>query len=91
MIMYGLRIKGKKDLLKVSTRSNSDGEFCCDTQFILEDSNWDYPIWLVNKRKQAEKVAKESTDWYNAGYETPTWDNEDWDLEVVEVELIVKG
>ena len=98
MIMYGLRIKGKEVLLKVSTQSNSDGEFCTDIQHILEDSTWEYPLWLVSSRETAEHVAKHSTDWYNAGYETPTWPR-DWtaigrrkavELEVVEVEITVK-
>ena len=88
---YGLVVRGSNKLLKVRTQSNSDGEFCCDTQYILIDSNWeDYPLWLVQEREVADKAAKVHTEWYNAGYDTPSWENKKYDLEVVEVEISIK-
>lgn len=90
MKMYGIVVKGTTELLRVRTDSNEGGDFCCSTQYILTDWGNDYPLWLVGNREDAKTAIKESTKWYNAGYETPTWEKKSWDLQVVEVDITVK-
>lgn len=100
MIKYGLRNKKNGRLLTVYTRSNADGDFCCDIQHILIESakpiediminreNYD-ELWLVNSYEKAKK-AMVSTEWYNANYETPTHDYDPDVLEVIKVEVSIK-
>lgn len=86
---YGLRHLKTGKLMSVSTRSNSGGDCCCETQYMLDDYS-DSP-WIVDNIVTAAYVRENSTEWYNAGYETPTNDYNAEDLEVVEIELVVKN
>lgn len=88
---YGLVIKGTNKLLGYEVRSNSDGDFCCENQYIL--TNFDSASkWLVTDKKQAKEAAETNTNWYNADYETPShgYGVKEKELEVVEVELTIK-
>ncbi len=80
-IKYGLLYKGK--VLGYNTQSNSDGQNCCETQYTLD--NTEENEWLVDSKIQAEWVRNYSTEWYNAGYDTPTNPYNKEDLKVVEV------
>ena len=46
-------------------------------------------MWLVDSVEHAEFVRNFPTEWFNAGYETPSHDFESDDLEVVSVEIVV--
>lgn len=68
--MFTLRFIGTEKLVGFEVNSNSEGEFCAPNEFILTD--WeDDPIWVVRSRQIAENAAKYSTQWFNAGFETP--------------------
>ena len=84
---YGLRNIKTKTLVGISTRSNADGECCYETQYLL-DLSGDIP-WIVTDAINAEWVRKNSTEWYNAGYETPTNEYDPDTLEVVEVKFVI--
>jgi len=83
MIKYGLRETKTGKVLGYYTTSNSDGDFCIDTAYTLCSSEDN--MWLVNSRFLAAYVRKNSTAWYNAGYDTPMHDYNPKELEVVKV------
>jgi len=83
---YGLWHIKKKKLLNYMTDSNRDGDFCCDTQFILTEYENDLP-WLVDTAYNAEYVRNFSTEWYNADFETPTHHFDPEELKVVKVTI----
>lgn len=80
---FGLRNIKTRKLMGVSTRN-----CCCETQYIL-DLYGENP-WIVEDALTAAWVRENSTEWYNAGYETPTNEYDPEELEVVEIELVVK-
>ena len=90
MNKYGLRNKSNGKLIGYSTQSNAGGESCRDEQYLLDTDQ--EKLWLVDEPEHAEWVRWNSTEWFNAGYETPThpsnWDSDMW--EVVTVEIVVK-
>lgn len=85
---FGLRNIKTNTLAGVSTRSNEGGECCCETQYILDDCS-NIP-WIVESALTAAWVRENSTEWYNAGYDTPTNEYDPESMEVVEIELVVK-
>jgi hypothetical protein len=85
---FGLRNIKTKQLVGVSTRSNAGGDCCCETQYLL-DLSGDTP-WIVEDALTTAWVRENSTEWYNAGYDTPTNEYDPATLEVVEIELVVK-
>lgn len=88
--MYCLRHKISGELIGYFTSSNADGSFCVDVQYILTEGAENNKLWSVKDKYQAEYVRKFSTEWYNAGYDSPTHYFKPDDLEVVEVEIIQK-
>ena len=69
------------------SESNDNGEYCVSESFTLEPK-FSRNLWAVCERRTAEKVIENgSQEWYNAGYETPTYFCESSELEVVEFEL----
>lgn len=89
---YSLRHKVTKKLVTFYTQSNEDGEFCIPVQYII-DLDADYPMWLVDTEEKAEEALKQSTEWYNASYDTPThsYSLKKEELEVVEVHLKIQN
>jgi len=85
-IKYALRYKKKNKLLGYYISSNADGDFCCDSQYILSYIEMDN-IWFVDSPEKAEWVRHNSTLWYNADYNTPTHEYEAKELEVVKVKI----
>ena len=85
---FGLRNIKTNTLVGVSTRSNEGGEFCGDVQYLL-DLSGDTP-WIVEDALTAAWVRENSTEWYNAGYETPTNEYDPESMEVVAIEIHVK-
>jgi site-specific DNA-adenine methylase len=83
---YGLLYKKSNKLLGFYTSSNSDGEDCCEEQFILDD---DYAgrVWIVDNELTAGYVRMFSTEWYNAGYDTPTNPYKPEELKVVKITI----
>jgi hypothetical protein len=73
MKLYGLYSKKKECLLGFTTTSNSDGDFCVGVAFELSCYHGGDNLWTTPKKETAEDVAKSSTEWYNAGYESPEW------------------
>lgn len=85
---YGLRQKSTGQLVGYCTSSNADGDCCVEEQYILQPGS--DQLWLVDDPEQAEYVRLNSTEWYNAGFDTPTNNLDSDDLEVVEVNVEVK-
>jgi len=83
---YGLRLKETGEVLGFYYESNSGLDFCGETTCNLSIS--DDKMWLVDDKYQAEYVRNYSTEWYNAGYETPTNPFESEELEVVKVKVV---
>ena len=85
---YGLRVKKTGELLKFITVSNDGADFCDSVSYYLDVDG--ESEWLVDTPENAEYVRNVSTEWYNAGYETPkhSHDFDPDELEVVEVEII---
>lgn len=87
-IKHALKHKKSGKLVGYCTSSNRDGEFCCDTQYILEIN--DDNIWYVDSKEHAEWVRHNSTEWFNAGYDTPTHYFKSSELIVVEAIITTK-
>ena len=77
---YALLHKKTKTLLGFYTSSNN-GEFCTDVEYSLvyDEEN----IWLVDSFEKADYVKNNSTEWYNANYNTPSHSYHFDELEVV--------
>lgn len=86
MIKYGLRVKKTGKVLGFSTSSNEDGDFCVDVSYELDQ--YQDNKWLVDDPNLAAYVAKFSTKWFNAGYNTPKHRFKEDELEVVTIEII---
>jgi len=85
---FGLRHKETGVVVGIDRSSNEGCNFCGETQHILNKDTAE--MWLVDDAQLAEWVRYNSTEWYNAEYESPTHDFEPDELEVVEVEIITK-
>lgn len=85
-VKYGLRHKKTGELLKVSLTSNGEDYEGVSISHTLSDYGKD---WLVDKMFTAEYVRRNSTEYYNAEYETPKHSFKMDDLEVVKVGIIV--
>lgn len=81
---YGLFHKNKNSLLGVDSESDNSGE-SIGTYYTLS-YNQD-PIWMVKNKLIASYVRVFSTEWYNAGYETPINPYEPEELDVVKIEV----
>lgn len=86
---YGLRQKSTGQLVGYEISSNEGGDFCGEFQYILEVG--DERLWLVDDPQQAEFVRLNSTEWYNAGYDTPTHHFKADDFEVVVINVAVSA
>jgi hypothetical protein len=80
--MFALYHKKLKKFMGFYTVSNEGGEFCVGTQHHL--STCSECVWVVTSKEVAQKAAKTSTEWYNAGYSTPV-NQYAGELEVVEL------
>ena len=87
IIKYALKYVKSNTLLGFNIQSNGDEDFCNDLQHSLDihEDN----IWLVDKIEMAEYVKNNSTEWYNAGYNTPSHQFKPNELEVVKVTINV--
>ena len=86
---YRLRHKKTNEYLKVRTESNSEGDFCCEDQHILETDKYNNRVWIAKSPEHAEWVRHNSTRWYNADYETPSHDFKADELEVMSVDITI--
>lgn len=66
---YALRHIASDNLLGFVTRSNDGQDFCGDVSYELVSYNDN--IWYAKTPEHAEWVRNNSTEWYNAGYDTP--------------------
>lgn len=87
MVRFGLREKKSGKVLGYSVVANDPDGYCGAVSYTLEAG--EDPIWLVDHIEDAEYVRRYSTEWFNAGYESPEHNFKPEDLEVVEVELVV--
>lgn len=72
--MFTLRNKRTGEFARWWTQSNDNADFAVSSQFYIEF--WkDGKLWCVDTLEEVEQVLQKSTEWYNAGYYTPTWDN----------------
>jgi len=85
---YALRHIKEDKLLTFYVSSNGDADFCGDTQTSLGTS--DEQTWYAKTDVEAEYVRQHSTQWYNAGYETPSHEYKPEELEVVCVEMRIE-
>lgn len=85
---YGLRMKQSGKILGFTVSSNEGGEFCGENTYELDELEDN--MWLVDSEYQAAYVARYSTPWYNAGYETPKNPYKVEDLQVVKIEMMVE-
>jgi len=81
---FGLRNKSNGKILGYYTQPNL-ADCCVETQYILDTES--EQMWLVNEPENAEWVRLNPTEWYNAGYNTPSHSFDDNELEVVSVEI----
>ena len=88
-VKYGLRVKKTDKLVKFSSESNDGKDFCGDTTVRLNE--YGDQEWLVDDAYIAEYVRNFSTEWYNAGYETPRHGYEPEELEVMQVTIITRS
>ena len=98
-VRYSLRNKKSGKYVEFSTQSNADGDFCCETQYLISESYKPLEeiigneLWIVDSYAIAEKARTTHTEWYNAGYETPShYYKRDWnpdDYEVVRIEMVL--
>jgi len=86
IIKYALLHKKSNTLVGFYTTSNS-GEFCTDVEYnlVYDEEN----IWVVDSFEKAEYVRNNSTDWYNANYNTPQHSYHSNELSVVKLEIEV--
>ena len=88
--MYGLRVKGNNELLKVECLGNEDHSNCGSYQATLEKYFGDI-VWLTEHKDVAESVMNNPPSWYNSDLETPQHSMDASLLEVVEVTLTIDG
>lgn len=72
MDLYGLKHIESGNMLCYTIESNGDAEFCGDFSYTLDEDEHSNKIWLVGSPQHAEFVKNVSTEWYNAGYNTPS-------------------
>ena len=88
-VQYGLRVKKTSELCTFYTTSNAGADFCNDTAYHLSTDD-EEQLWLVDTYINAEYVRHNSTEWYNAGHDTPNHDYKLEELEVVEVIMTIQ-
>lgn len=86
MKKYSLLNKKTQKLVEYTTSPNT-GEFCVDVEFTLCENG--EQVWLVDSYETAKSVHRTPTPWYNARYETPNYDLDMNDYDVVAVHMFV--
>lgn len=94
-VVYALRHIKSENLLSMRVSSNGNAEFCNDHTVRLEIPyndiyEWNPDTWYIDTAYNAEYVRQFSTEWYNSSERTPNHTFEPEELEVVQVERIVK-
>jgi hypothetical protein len=83
---YGLLHKKSNSLLGVSIETDNSGESVGRIHTLENDRE---PLWIVEDKLTASYVRVNSTEWYNAGYDTPVNPFDPEELDVVKIELNV--
>ena len=88
-VKYGLKHKKTNRILKYYTNSNRENHDCVDTTYTLTNPDYEssYEDWLVNSKILAGFVRANSTEWYNADYETPKHGFTEDELDVVKITI----
>lgn len=88
MKKYSLLNKKTQKLVEFDSTSNTGIGPCVDVMYTLCENG--EQVWLVDSYETANIVhSNPSTPWYNAGYETPNYNLDMNDYEVVEVHIFV--
>jgi hypothetical protein len=82
---YGLLHKKSGKIVGYETQSNAGGYACCDTAHTLDANS--HLMWIVEDELNAAFVRMFSTEWYNAGYETPTNPYKPEELRVIKIRI----
>ena len=69
--MFAIRNKETGELASWEVNS-TDGEFCVSVQVSL--TFFDGPVAVFPDRWTAENALRVDTQWYNAGFNNPSWD-----------------
>ena len=85
---FGLRFKSSGKIVTHYKESNGCSDCCGEFQHVLSERDTE-EIWSVDTPENAEWVRLNSTQWYNAEYDTPTNDLDPEDLEVVKINIII--
>jgi len=82
--MFALKHKETGEFAGFRYSSNGDAEFSTSIEFTLKKGKYTNNMWVVKDRRIAENAANNTSEWYNADFETPVneWAGE-W--EVVEL------
>ena len=95
-VVYALRHIKSGTLLIMEKTSNAGGDFCNDCTVTLhqphgdEPGDWNPDTWYIDTAMNAEYVRQFSTEWYNSGERTPRHYFKPEDLEVVQIERVIK-
>jgi hypothetical protein len=81
---YGLFHKKSKSIVGVTSDFDNSGE-SVGTYYTLSYNQ--EPLWIVKDKIGASYVRLNSTEWYNAGYDTPINPYEPEELQVIKIEL----
>ena len=84
MKLYTLRRKKDGAIAEVEFTSNGDSAVEVSISFYKHRHHVVSSLWAVNSEEIAEK-AKQSTEWYNACWDSPSHSEKPEDLEVVSV------
>jgi hypothetical protein len=84
---YGLLHVKSGNIVGFSTSNNAGGHDCCEEQYSLDYTS--EQLWIVKDEINAAYVRMFSTEWYNAGYNTPTNPYKIGELQVIKIEFSV--
>ena len=88
-VMFGLRLKNKKDLLKYTETSNGDAD-CCN-EMTVELSEYGDKDLTVEEYNQALFAKYNTTHWYNSCIEHPKNKFKAEELEIVEIVININN
>lgn len=95
-VVYALRHIKSGTLLIMEKSSNAGGDFCNDCTVRLEQAygdepgDWNPDTWYIDTAMNAEYVRQFSTEWFNSSERTPKHSFKPEELEVVQIERVIK-
>ena len=74
MKLYGLYSEKRECLMEVSVSSNNGADFCNDCEVSLSKYFGEQILCSTDKEKMERIAECGPTEWYNAGFGSPNWD-----------------